>query len=206
LRSTRSSAEGSGPRRLTRGAIVALVVVSLAIPAAILGLILATNDSGGVDPTQGPIVAPKRAKIGEVAPDFTLPGLDAKRLTLSGLRGRAVVLTFFASWCNPCERDMPILERAQRENGDRIAVVGVNYRDFPVDTRTFVRRLGVTFPTLLEDSADNKVAARYDVNSIPDTVFIDARGVVRDRLYGPATAEELQSAVDSLLGHSSQRK
>jgi cytochrome c biogenesis protein CcmG, thiol:disulfide interchange protein DsbE len=206
LRSTRSSADASGPRRLSRGAIVALVVVSLAIPAGILGLILAAHDSGGVDSTQGPVITPKKAKVGEVAPDFTLANLDKKLVTLSGLRGRAVVLTFFASWCNPCEQDMPVLERVQRENGDRIAVVGVNYRDFPGDTRAFVHRLGVTFPTLLENSIDNPVAARYDVHAMPDTVFIDAHGVVRDRLYGPTTAEELESAVDSLLGHSSQRK
>jgi thiol-disulfide isomerase/thioredoxin len=112
-----------------------------------------------------------------------------------------VVLTFFASWCNPCEQDMPILERAQRDNGSRIAVVGVNYQDFPSDTRDFVHRLGVTFPTLVEDSTDNPVASRYDVHAMPDTVFIDARGVVRNRLFGPTSAHDLQSAVDALVAH-----
>ncbi len=121
-------------------------------------------------------------------------------MTLSGLRGKAVVLTFFASWCQPCEQDMPILERAQHDAGDRVAVIGVNYEDFPQDTRDFVRRLGVTFPALVEDSSDNPVAARYDVHAMPDTVFIDARGIVRDRLFGPTSSHDLEAAVKRLLG------
>jgi cytochrome c biogenesis protein CcmG/thiol:disulfide interchange protein DsbE len=200
LRSTLSSADASETRRLSRGAIVALIVVSLAIPIGVLALILRAHDSSSVDATAGPVITPRKAKVGQAAPDFTLPGLDGKLVTLSGLRGRPVVLTFFASWCNPCEQDMPILERARHDYGDRIAVVGVNYRDFPDDTRAFVRRLAVTFPTLLENSTDNPVAARYDVNAMPDTVFIDADGVVRERLYGPTDTKDLQAAVTRLLG------
>ena len=94
---------------------------------------------------------------------------------------------------------MPILERAQHDAGLRIAVVGVNYRDFPDDTRAFVRRLGVTFPTLIEDSTDNPVAARYDVHAMPDTLFIDARGVVRERLFGQTSRHDLESALNTLL-------
>jgi len=177
-------------------------VVSLAIPVGVLALILRAHDVSSVDTTAGPLITPRKAKVGQVAPDFTLPGVDGKPVTLSGWRGRPVVLTFFASWCNPCEQDMPILERAQHDNGDRIAVVGVNYRDFPADTRDFVRRLRVTFPTLVEDSTDNPVAARYDVNSMPDTVFIDASGVVRERIYGPTSTADLKSAVARLLAPS----
>jgi cytochrome c biogenesis protein CcmG/thiol:disulfide interchange protein DsbE len=205
LQSTPSSADNPAPRRLSRGGIVALIVVSLAVPISALVLILRTHDSRrvatpgtGADPSAA-LVAPTKAKIGQIAPDFILAGIDGKPLTLSKLRGRVVVLTFFASWCNPCEQDMPILERAQHDEGNRIAVVGVNYEDFPKDTRDFVRRLGVTFPTLVEDSTDNPVAARYDVHAMPDTVFIDARGVVRDRLFGPTSEHDLQSAIAALV-------
>ena len=177
------------------------MVVSLAVPAGVLALILHGRHPSAADSAAGgPVVTPKKAKIGSAAPDFTLPGLDGTPLTLSALRGRVVVLAFFASWCNPCEKDMPALQRAQRDNGDRIAVVGVNYQDFPDDTRAFVRRLGVTFPTLVEDSTDNPVAARYDVHAMPDTVFIDARGVVRDRVFGPTDAGDLEDALRRLLG------
>jgi cytochrome c biogenesis protein CcmG, thiol:disulfide interchange protein DsbE len=175
-------------------------VLSLAIPAGALALILHTRRSSAGDAaTNGPVATPRRARIGNVAPDFVLPGLDGKRVTLSALRGRPVVLTFFASWCHPCEQDMPILEHAQRDEGDRLAVLGVNYLDFPDDTRAFVRRLGVTFPTLVEDSSDNPVAARYDVHAMPDTLFIDAHGVVRGRLFGPTGKHELEAAVSALV-------
>ena len=205
---TPSSTDDSGPRRLPRGALVALVALSLAIPAGVLALILRAQDSsssssspGASAPTASTVPTPKKARIGSAAPDFTLPGLDGRPVTLSGLRGRVVVLTFFASWCHPCEEDLPILERAQHDEGARIAVVGVNYQDFPDDTRAFVHRLGVTFPTLIEDSTDNPVAQRYDVHAMPDTVFIDARGVVRDRLFGPTTSADLRAAVTRLLAH-----
>ena len=93
---------------------------------------------------------------------------------------------------------MPILERAQHDSVVPVTVVGVNYRDFPQDTRAFVKRLGVTFPTLLEDSIDNPVAARYDVNAMPDTVLIDATGVVRERVFGPTSAADLEAAIARL--------
>ncbi len=203
MQSTPSSADPSDGRSISRGAVVALVVVSLAIPAAILAVILARDDASTPSssaPTSTVVLpAPHRARIGKPAPDFTLPALDGKRVTLSSYRGRPVVLTFFASWCHPCEQDMPVLERAQRDAGDRIAVIGVNYQDIDSDTRDFVDRLGVTFPALIEDSADNPVAKKYDVHAMPDTVFIDAHGVVRDRLYGPVSSDDLERAVEDLV-------
>jgi len=169
----------------------------------VLTLILWSHRShgSGTDPaTNGALFTPRRAKVGSLAPDFTLPGLDGKDLTLSSLRGKVVVLTFFASWCAPCEQDMPVFERAQRDDGSRVAVIGVNYQDFPNDSRAFVQRLGVTFPALVEDSTDNPVAARYDVHAMPDTLFIDARGIVRERLFGETSAHDLQNALRTLLG------
>jgi peroxiredoxin len=200
LPSTPSSADGPPSRRLSRGAIVALVVLSFAIPALLLALILRSDRTTAADrATNDPVIAPTKAKIGSRAPDFTLPGLDGTPVTLSQLRGRVVVLAFFASWCHPCEQDMPVLERAQRAIGDRIAVIGVNYQDFPNDSRDFVRRLGVTFPALIEDSTRNPVAALYDVHAMPDTVFIDGNGVIRDRLFGQTRARDLEAALDALL-------
>jgi thiol-disulfide isomerase/thioredoxin len=194
------SSDRRSPRRLSRRGLVALIVLSLAIPAGLLALILHNHGSSSPDPA---VVAPTRARIGNAAPDFVLPDLNGKPLRLSSLRGRVVVLTFFASWCHPCEEDMPILERAQRDNGSQVAVVGVNYQDIPGDTRDFVRRLGVTFPSLIEDSIDNPVATRYDVHAMPDTLFIDARGVVRARVYGQTNTHDLQTALADLLPNRS---
>ncbi len=105
---------------------------------------------------------------------------------------------------------MPALQRAQDDNAGRVTVVGVNYQDFPDDTRAFVQRLGVKFPALIEDSADNPVAKQYDVHAMPDTLFIDASGVVRDRVFGQTSTHDLEQALRRAaarrLSYSSQRK
>jgi thiol-disulfide isomerase/thioredoxin len=198
LPSTPSSTE----RRFSRGRLVALIAVSIAIPAIALALILrndgdtpASAPAGTTSPT---VPTPRKAKIGSLAPDFRGRDLSGNEVTLSSRRGRPVVLTFFASWCNPCEKEMPSLQRILDEQPGRLAVLGVNYRDIDDDTRAFVQRLGVRFPAVIEDTADNPIAARYDVHEMPDTIFIDAKGVVRDRTWGPLSDSELRAAVDRL--------
>jgi thiol-disulfide isomerase/thioredoxin len=112
-----------------------------------------------------------------------------------------VVLNFFASWCHPCEEEMPVLEDLQREYGDRLAVVGVNYRDAPADSRAFVERLGVTYPALIQDDAENPVADRYGVRSPPMTFFIASDGTIAaPPVYGGASRADLQPSLTQLLG------
>jgi hypothetical protein len=77
-------------------------------------------------------------------------------------------------------------------------VIGVSYQDLPSDATTFVRGLRVTFPALL-DASDSPVAQRYGVRGIPQTVFVDGRGVVRGRIYGETSRRALQPAIDDLL-------
>ncbi len=120
-------------------------------------------------------------------------------MQLSDYRGRPVVLTFFASWCAPCEKELPALERIARSHPD-VAVVAVNFKDLARDSRNFVRDLKVTFPTLLEDNVSNPVAGLYDVRWLPQTFFIDRAGVITDRLFGATNVKELQPSLDAVLG------
>jgi cytochrome c biogenesis protein CcmG/thiol:disulfide interchange protein DsbE len=199
LPSTPSSTE-----RLSRKRRAILVAVSLLVPALVLTVVLRRDDHANATSTTpmtavAPIDATK-ARVGSLAPDFALPDLHGNVVRLSQYRGRAVVLTFFASWCHPCEEELPVLEQLQREEGTRLAVVGVNYQDIDTDTRDFVRRLGVTFPALVEPSSD-PVAARYGVHGIPVTFFVDARGIVATApLYGEGSRKALQPGLDALLG------
>jgi cytochrome c biogenesis protein CcmG, thiol:disulfide interchange protein DsbE len=191
LPSTPSSTERG--RRPSRAALVALVIVCLAVPAAVLGFAL-TRDSAKTSTTTH-----IRAGIGKPAPDFRLPTTDGRTVSLSHYRGRPVVIAFFASWCHPCEEELPVLEKVQREQGKRLQVIGVNYQDhIGTDSADFVHRLGVTFPAALQPDGD-PIAAAYGVHEIPQTFFVDGAGVVRDRIFGDTSRTALQPSIDALF-------
>ena len=182
------------------------MIVSVAIPVIVLVAVLAGTGqkSGRASTTPVTDIAPidnAKAQIGRPAPDFELTSVDGRRVQLSQLRGTPVVLTFFASWCHPCQEELPVLEKLQKANQGRLNVVGVNYQDSASDTRDFVRQLGVTFPALVEDSIANPVAGRYGVHGLPVTFFIDAQGTIASPpLFGQSSRAALQPGLDKLLG------
>jgi len=180
------------------------VVASLVIPAAILALILVRDGdhtrvpaAPGVSTTVQPTDASK-ARVGTQAPDFTLESADGKPLSLTSLRGHPVVIAFFASWCQPCKEELPVLQDFAQAEAGRLQVIGVSFQDLKSDSVAFVRRLKVTFPALLDDPSA-PVAARYGVRGIPQTIFVDSRGVVRGRVYGQTSHAALQPAIEDLL-------
>ena len=179
--------------------------VSLAIPGGALALILHGHarhsgaSPGSTPPTTD--VAPtdsSKAKLGAPAPDFRLKSTTGATVSLSSLRGHPVVVAFYASWCHPCEEELPVLEQFSRADAGRLRVIGVSFQDLPSDSAAFVKRLHVTFPALLDDPSA-PVADRYGVRGIPQTVFVDAQGIVRGRVYGQTSRRALQPAIDDLL-------
>jgi cytochrome c biogenesis protein CcmG, thiol:disulfide interchange protein DsbE len=195
---------GDGPTRPrpSAAAIAVLVLVSVAIPAGLLALILAHDSK--TSPTSPSSLATReaidtsRARVGTAAPPFSLPDTTGRQVSLASLRGKPLVIAFFASWCHPCEEELPVLEQFARDEGGRMQVVAISYEDLNSDSVSFVHQLGVTFPALLDDPTA-PVAHRYGVRGIPQTVFVDADGVVRGRVYGVTSKKELQPAVDDLL-------
>jgi cytochrome c biogenesis protein CcmG/thiol:disulfide interchange protein DsbE len=107
------------------------------------------------------------------------------------------VLTFFASWCHPCEEEMPLLEDAWTDDPDRFGVLAVSYDDLERDSRAFVERLGVTYPAVLD--LDDQVKDAYGVGAIPQTFFVDANGVLQDRVFGITSRDALDDPLDQLL-------
>jgi cytochrome c biogenesis protein CcmG/thiol:disulfide interchange protein DsbE len=179
------------------------VLVSLAIPAGALGLIVAhRGDRAPSAPAPqsvpGPATDTSKARVGTIAPDFTLTSTTGVTVRLSALRGHPVVIAFFASWCYPCEQELPVLQHFAHADAGRLQVIGVNFQDLPSDTANFVRQLHITFPALLEDPS-GPVADRYGILGIPQTVFVDAHGIVRGRVYGQTSRHALEPAIDDLL-------
>ena len=127
------------------------------------------------------------------APNFTLRRLDAGGdLQLASLRGRAVVLNFWASWCVPCKQEAPLLEAAWRRWRNRgVVVVGIDSQDFTGDARRFARRYGVTYP--LVHDGPGKTKDDYGVTGFPETFFVNRHG----RLVGhvPGALAKNQSSV-----------
>jgi cytochrome c biogenesis protein CcmG/thiol:disulfide interchange protein DsbE len=186
-------------------AITVLVIVSIAIPAVLLAVIFSHDGSGGRNSSAstttfpaGAAIDSSRAKVGAPAPSFRLPDTDGRTVSLADLRGKPLVLAFFASWCHPCEEELPVLEQFARDDADRLHVAAISYQDLRSDSVDFVHRLGITYPALLDDPSA-PVARRYGVRGIPQTVFVDARGVVRGRVYGVTSRRELAPAIEDLL-------
>lgn len=124
-------------------------------------------------------------KIGAIAPDFTLPGRDDQPTSLGSFRGRTVLLNFWATWCGPCQQEMPSLEALYQRYKDRgFVILGVSLDEegWPV-VEDFLKRVPVNFPLLL-DSAQ-AVSDAYQIYRIPETYLIDAEGRILDKFVGP---------------------
>lgn len=143
-----------------------------------------------------PAIAPKRA---DPAPPFSLRTIDGERLRLSDLKGKIVVLHFYATWCAPCEHEMPNLVRLrQNYPPEQVAVIGlaVNETDGGKTVREWIQRFGITYPQALASPA---VVAAYWVQGVPITYLIDAQGRIRYRFEGERDFESYRQMVEYLL-------
>jgi cytochrome c biogenesis protein CcmG/thiol:disulfide interchange protein DsbE len=138
-------------------------------------------------------------RVGAVAPAFTLHRLDGPgKVSLASLRGKPVVLNFWASWCEPCKSEAAVLERdwtSYRKRG--VVFLGVDYHDLDSDARRFVSAHALTF-SMLEDGS-GKVTGSYGISQVPETYVLNRQGRVVAHLAGPITdpafAGEFRSAL-----------
>ncbi|HET7291486.1 MAG TPA: TlpA disulfide reductase family protein [Vicinamibacteria bacterium] len=125
-------------------------------------------------------------KKGDVAPPFRLPSLDGNVVDLAALRGKVVVVNFWATWCPPCVEEMPSLEKLHRTLGpEGLVVLGVSVDEDEATLRSFVQKVGVTFPTL-RDPGGRGPSAAYRTTGYPETFVIDPQGALLDTYIGPA--------------------
>ena len=136
----------------------------------------------------------KEAGIGKVAPDFTLDRLDRTgSLQLSSLRGKVVVVNFWASWCHPCREEAPALEAASKQFGDKAVVVGVDVRDESGAARSFLRKYEVTYPAV-HDNRD-VTWPKYGLTGLPETFFLDRRGRVVQHVISQVSAANIRAGI-----------
>jgi cytochrome c biogenesis protein CcmG/thiol:disulfide interchange protein DsbE len=157
---------------MVRSVKILIVTVMLVSGLAAVGC------SGGGD--SGGLPAP-----GRPAPDFKLQSLDGQTVSLSALKGRPVLVNFWATWCGPCQMEIPILQQLAedtewRERG--LVMLAVNLGESPSLVREFVEVFGISFPVLLDTSQE--VAIAYNAAYIPVTYFIDKDGIINDIKVG----------------------
>lgn len=147
--------------------------------------------------------------VGRAAPGFELAVLTGtftpgelegvKALTLERFRGRPVLVNYWASWCIPCRAEAPLLVEAQRKYRDRgFIILGIIFNDTPDAARRFAREYGYNFP-LLQDPG-GRTAVSYGVTGLPETYFVNRRGVVVSKKIGAvADQAELDRLIEATL-------
>ena len=193
-------------RGFSPGLLVLLVFPVLGLLAA--AAMILSNGQGGAAPTQtaatpAPVILPAMREqqsqlTGEPAPDFELRALDQTMMKLSDFRGRVVFLNFWATWCGPCERELPAFEAFMASQpADGPVVVGVNLGETYDAVQPYLDERGIhSFPILLDV---NYVAGDlYGIGPIPVTYVIDAEGRIRFSKFGEMTADDIQSYLDAL--------
>lgn len=169
--------------------VVAIGVIGVFVIILALSL-LRTNQS---QPTSGP------------APDFTLnlfPGYEGNAgknpVNLSDLKGKVVVLNFWASWCIPCAQEAPDLQAAYEKYKDKdVVFLGVDWTDIEGDALNYLKRFGITYAN--GPDLQTKIGPRYHISGVPETYVIDRDGNVQFTKISPVTVAELSSVIDRLL-------
>jgi cytochrome c biogenesis protein CcmG, thiol:disulfide interchange protein DsbE len=184
---TAATRRGLSLRRLPLRHLVLAAVVPLLL-LGLLGTALLVRGGGGTP-----------ARVGTAAPDFTVTDLDGNAVRLADLRGRPVIVNFWASWCVGCLEEFPLLrEAAARHADDGLVIVGVVYQDRSEPARAFMERNGGTWIAAMDP--DGRAAEAYGVLAPPETYFIGRDGTIVARHLGQFSASSLQEKVAAITG------
>ncbi|HEX5416024.1 MAG TPA: TlpA disulfide reductase family protein [Chloroflexota bacterium] len=173
------------PRQARRGflpAAIAFVVVAL------LGLLFygLTSQRLGTGVTPNP---------NSLAPDFSLQTYDGKTVHLADLRGKTVVVNFWASWCVPCRDEQPILnDLAKQYAGKNVTFVGVNIQDKQADALAYLQATGVGYPVVVDPQG--AVYINYGVVAVPETYVITPQGTIKKKFAAPIQGPELAAVLE----------
>ncbi len=180
------------PPRRRRPAVGTAVAVALVL-ATVVALVVGTGD----DDARSTVAYDRETQV----LDFTATTFDGKVVASEQLRGKPVVLNFYASWCTVCDRELPDFERVARQLDGQVAVLGANPQSNDTDDAqaAMIKRSGVTYPTF-PDSTDELLRQFNTTGGLPTTVFIDADGVVRKVHNGLLTEALLLEDIASVLG------
>ncbi|KGJ95014.1 TlpA family protein disulfide reductase [Colwellia psychrerythraea] len=139
-------------------------------------------------------------ELGKPAPDFTLKSMAGTNLKLAEQRGKIIVINFWASWCGPCRKEMPVLQKFYNKYQDLgVSVWGINVEQENQAGRDFLADLNLSFPILFD--ASNTISATYQVEAMPTTIIVDRDGLVRYAFkgYKPGYEKKYAKAIKKLI-------
>jgi len=188
------------PGRVQRIAQLAALIGVAALLALLIWKVAFGRTTGAADElAEGKLVH---------APAFTLDRLDRDgQLAVADLRGKAVVVNFWASWCIPCRDEAPVLQKTYERYRDQgLVVLGVDVNDFRQDARRFMKRYGLTYPVVYDGKGST--VGKWGVRGFPETFFVDRTGkLVGERIEGAVDIERnrdaFQRGVALALGNTS---
>ncbi len=170
-----------------RSAALVVAVAGILVGFGTVGFLLSRHlhavrpalEAAPLNPQPPPTAAanPRPQPIPERLPDFSLPDLGGVSHRLADWRGRPLVVNFWATWCEPCRREIPLLKTIRRENaGNHLEIVGIAI-DHPEDVRKFVGELGIDYPILVGEKGGLEAVSAFGVDTVlPFTIFADAEG------------------------------
>lgn len=147
-------------------------------------------------PDQADTAAQVAARVNFAAPDFSAATLDGRTVALRDLRGKTVLVNFWATWCPPCRAEMPTIQSVYAAHPDGLTVLAIDEVEAPGVVRDFVGSLGLGYPILLD--ADGSIGQQFRVQGLPTSYFIDRDGIIRAANLGPMDRAYVEAHVDAL--------
>ena len=137
-------------------------------------------------------------QVGDDAPDFALVDMNGEKHQLSDYKGKGVFLNFWGTWCKPCEREFPLMDKqyqVYKDQGLEILAVNIGESDFAV--QKFIDRKGLTFPVLIDDK--KSVMETYKINPLPTTLLINPNGKIEKVITGEMSEEMIKDYMEQII-------
>jgi len=165
-------------------------LIAVCLAASLVAIALVASGSG----------APAGATAHPAAPTFSLPvlGQSGQKVSLGDYAGRPLIVNFFASWCEPCQKETPLLARFYRTEHGKVAIVGLDENDVLGSAVSFTHKEGVSYPVGFDPGVI--AASAYGVAGLPQTFFLDARHRIVDRVFGAVTLADINRGIALATG------